>query len=85
MPRRNSVESVGLNESPSKKEGKSTVPRKEAIKALKGLNESPSKKEGKCESSRFSGACGAASMKALPKRKGNLGLSTATVYRLKPQ
>ena len=36
------------------------------------LNESPSQKEGKCLSSALSHSSSTASMKALPRRKGNL-------------
>ena len=35
------------------------------------LNESPPEKEGKSASARFTGGTSGASMKALPKRKGN--------------
>ena len=38
-----------------------------------GLNESPSEKEGKLGSNAFVGNPNRASMKALPKRKGNFG------------
>ena len=46
-PVRRPVQPLGLNESPSEKEGKSN---REAFFAdvHKGLNESPSEKEGKC-------------------------------------
>ena len=60
-----------LNESPSQKEGKSLtlmVMRFERV----GLNESPSQKEGKsADAGCMGGWCLRASMKALPKRKGN--------------
>ena len=59
-----------LNESPSEKEGK--WGRKNSVRpSAAGLNESPSEKEGKCGAARGAGGCLVASMKALPKRKGN--------------
>ena len=63
----------GLNESPSEKEGKSRPPLL-TIPRPPGLNESPSEKEGKSEAlSRVADELRDASMKALPKRKGNAG------------
>ena len=62
----------GLNESPSKKEGKSHAAQAEAWKRH-GLNESPSKKEGKFHNlnNGHTGVGIRASMKAPPRRKGN--------------
>ena len=62
----------GLNESPPEKEGKcKTILQNIAV--IAGLNESPPEKEGK-SGYRAGGAHvrRVASMKALPKRKGNL-------------
>ena len=60
-----------LNESPSEKEGKSgSSPYPSPTPP--SLNESPSEKEGKCHGVRgFNLIRPGASMKALPKRKGN--------------
>ncbi len=60
----------GLNESPSEKEGKSGRIRAVAA-GNAGLNESPSEKEGKYRVEWAAGDESGASMKALPKRKGN--------------
>ena len=69
-----------LNESPSKKEGKCGKALRLLVCPACRLNESPSKKEGKSGmiggSSAFEDA---ASMKAPPRRKGNL--LTAGGYR----
>ena len=62
---------VGLNESPSQKEGKFHAQTLRG-RLRKRLNESPSQKEGKWN--QLSGAVfplESASMKALPRRKGN--------------
>ena len=59
----------GLNESPSQKEGKCEATAGES--AGLSLNESPSQKEGKYFCSTTFGSLSKASMKALPKRKGN--------------
>ena len=60
-----------LNESPSQKEGKSNYAA--WLSSLSGgLNESPSQKEGKFHSGTLGRITLNASMKALPKRKGNL-------------
>ena len=68
---------VGLNESPSEKEGKFVRGASSGIPCC-CLNESPSEKEGKSPSSRNPRAFPYyASMKALPKRKGNWSSSTA--------
>ena len=62
---------AGLNESPSEKEGTSYSSLRERNKML-CLNESPSEKEGKFFQRETIGQTGQrASMKALPKRKGN--------------
>ena len=66
-----------LNESPSEKEGKSIRFQNARLIASTGLNESPSEKEGKfhnllCHVHSIQPA----SMKALPKRKGNGRLLT---------
>ena len=58
-----------LNESPSEKEGKSWTSTERASRA--SLNESPSEKEGKWLSWLCRTGVSGASMKALPKRKGN--------------
>ena len=58
-----------LNESPSQKEGKSVKPMHTLI--VGGLNESPSQKEGKLWHASARRPRPRASMKALPKRKGN--------------
>ena len=64
--------SVGLNESPSEKEGKYARYGASAP-SHHGLNESPSEKEGKSPAGPHLTWPGpAASMKALPKRKGNV-------------
>ena len=47
------------------------------------LNESPPEKEGKSASARFTGGTSGASMKALPKRKGNCLLSCSLAPNLK--
>ena len=61
---------VSLNESPSQKEGKLVRISSRGITCCR-LNESPSQKEGKWVS-RSSCLLGwSASMKALPRRKGN--------------
>ena len=61
---------ICLNESPSQKEGKYLFRGGMGAVNL-SLNESPSQKEGKCSDNvPESGGC-LASMKALPKRKGN--------------
>ena len=60
---------LGLNESPSQKEGKSVKPMHTLI--VGGLNESPSQKEGKLWHASARRPRPRASMKALPKRKGN--------------
>ena len=63
--------SLGLNESPSEKEGKSHTQRTRQMHPHR-LNESPSEKEGKCFTTLPNGRfCFQASMKAPPKRKGN--------------
>ena len=63
----------GLNESPSEKEGKSRVNQRKHIRVLRRLNESPSEKEGKFSRQHdHRRARSHASMKALPKRKGNM-------------
>ena len=60
----------GLNESPPEKEGKcKTILQNIAV--IAGLNESPPEKEGKFARSNQKGGWQKASMKALPKRKGN--------------
>ena len=66
---------VSLNESPSQKEGKSKYPSLDTTTPM-GLNESPSQKEGKSADSALR-CCGMreASMKALPKRKGNVRIN----------
>ena len=72
----------GLNESPPEKEGKcKTILQNIAV--IAGLNESPPEKEGKCSARQVQRINFVpASMKALPKRKGNqnarLTASTAT-------
>ena len=64
-------ENQGLNESPSEKEGKLSSSRSCSLMS-EGLNESPSEKEGKSRSTSSARAARVfASMKALPKRKGN--------------
>ena len=66
---------MGLNESPSEKEGKFDGGEFGDCKE-EGLNESPSEKEGKfAAAADLDGCVDAASMKALPKRKGNLVMS----------
>ena len=73
----------GLNESPSEKEGKTLQLAQEAD-AQHGLNESPSEKEGKHDGVEgVHGIAVAASMKALPKRKGNSFLSSAELLILR--
>ncbi len=63
-----------LNESPSEKEGKSIL-RGRGRSRCSGLNESPSEKEGKFSSIPYQDdVLDQASMKALPKRKGNVSL-----------
>ena len=60
----------GLNESPSEKEGKSsTIGQSRRLRCC--LNESPSEKEGKSRVAEWVEPFSNASMKALPKRKGN--------------
>ena len=61
----------GLNESPSQKEGKFFL--SDVLHHVLGrLNESPSQKEGKCKFSPHGRrTLATASMKALPRRKGN--------------
>ena len=63
---------TGLNESPSEKEGKFSRGYPGASIG-EGLNESPSEKEGKSTGSACFPLSKGASMKALPKRKGNAG------------
>ena len=62
----------GLNESPSKKEGKyarrRSLPR-ECSASMKALP----KRKGNTKTGEDPQGCQSASMKALPKRKGNLG------------
>lgn len=60
----------GLNESPSKKEGKSDSASC-SPRVARCLNESPSEKEGKCAHPIRVQDAEVPSMKALPKRKGN--------------
>ena len=60
----------GLNESPSKKEGKSDSASC-SPRVARCLNESPSEKEGKCDNRCGRQRLTIASMKAPPKRKGN--------------
>ena len=61
---------IGLNESPSEKEGKSA--NEEAPAPVKScLNESPSEKEGKSPPLMLRADGVGASMKVPPKRKGN--------------
>ena len=71
----------GLNESPSEKEGKSI---NNALNAIPhgSLNESPSEKEGKFSPRESGLGCLGASMKALPKRKGNRCASSRASSRL---
>jgi len=65
--------SPSLNESPPEKEGKLRAMPTRAPQS-QSLNESPSKKEGKSMSLMTPAAsASSASMKALPKRKGNGG------------
>ena len=64
------LNSVSLNESPSKKEGKSVTCGGVFLCLLKGLNESPSKKEGKISLVSLGSLLVYASMKAPPKRRG---------------
>ena len=59
-----------LNESPSKKEGKCWR-MVQVVLMAESLNESPSKKEGKFRALQLFFTFRNASMKALPKRKGN--------------
>ena len=66
--------SRSLNESPSQKEGKLEINKKEKS-AILGLNESPSQKEGKWLARTTMRQVITASMKALPKRKGNTFVS----------
>ena len=61
----------GLNESPSKKEGKSPTPGTSSQSTTLSLNESPSKKEGKSQPKNGVQLGEYASMKAPPRRKGN--------------
>ena len=61
---------VGLNESPSEKEGKYEFIRRNQI-CLRRLNESPSEKEGKSDTKYDNEQVALASMKVPPKRKGN--------------
>ena len=64
-------DSIRLNESPSEKEGKSTIAPTSNCQNL-CLNESPSEKEGKLSSLTSSSVFwNRASMKVPPKRKGN--------------
>ena len=71
------VTNVGLNESPSKKEGK--CHRESCTRGSGRLNESPSEKEGKSGVIvRAGDLAAAASMKALPKRKGKESTGTST-------
>ena len=63
--------SYRLNESPSKKEGKCTLYAWNVAASELCLNESPSKKEGKLPDITTHAQPVNASMKALPKRKGN--------------
>ena len=66
-----SCRSLRLNESPSEKEGKCFFPHGR-LGLNRGLNESPSEKEGKFEHLVVVDVGAVrASMKALPKRKGN--------------
>ena len=68
---------VSLNESPSEKEGKFPATRSWCSALRMGLNESPSEKEGKlCHDGLNPTFRKGASMKALPKRKGNLSKAT---------
>ena len=60
-----------LNESPSQKEGKSATTTSKPTPTV-NLNESPSEKEGKCISKANAVKFKSTSMKAPPKRKGNL-------------
>ena len=60
-----------LNESPSQKEGKWSRADGQCF-PIWSLNESPSQKEGKCPPRTGWVASPPASMKALPKRKGNI-------------
>ena len=69
----NAERGKSLNESPSKKEGKSARAALPYPKTPISLNESPSKKEGKWSEPKVHRAQVFASMKALPKRKGNWG------------
>ena len=63
---------LGLNESPSEKEGKSPTNDAIGYPVWPRLNESPSEKEGKWGSQPFAYLCrSSASMKVPPKRKGN--------------
>ena len=68
---RNRTARSRLNESPSEKEGKYPYQWLVWGGAMAGLNESPSEKEGKSRLRRLRAWMGSASMKALPKRKGN--------------
>ena len=64
-------EREGLNESPSEKEGKSPLRPVVTHQGSGCLNESPSEKEGKSTPISLFVPQIEASMKALPKRKGN--------------
>ena len=78
------VTNVGLNESPSKKEGK--CHRESCTRGSGRLNESPSEKEGKSGVIvRAGDLAAAASMKALPKRKGNLSTAPRLMKSSPPQ
>ena len=73
-----------LNESPSEKEGKSSVPYLEDL-VLLALNESPSEKEGKSyASSRVIRCSQCPSMKVPPKRKGNIQTPQCKVGAVHP-
>ena len=74
-----------LNESPSEKEGKSAA-APARFSSSSGLNESPSEKEGKSGVIvRAGDLAAAASMKALPKRKGNLSTAPRLMKSSPPQ
>ena len=75
---------VSLNESPSKKEGKKQTSPSRDHKTTR-LNESPSQKEGKSPRLAEDKAELAASMKALPRRKGNIAVVLPRPLRPAPQ
>ena len=75
---------LSLNESPSQKEGKSLLAGV-GIRVPLGLNESPSQKEGKSKSFPLMTSWQLASMKALPKRKGNSRVGSGFASRSGPQ